>query len=155
MTDDNVATVVITDQGEMAFQEYFVLRACEPAVKGFRFSGSETARPAPGALDSLRAADLVVLCPSNPWVSIDPILAIPGIRSAIEARPVVAVSPFIGGRAVKGPAAKMAAELAVDPSPQAVEPLPRSRRRLGTIRPIPMWARHSSRPACAPCELEH
>jgi LPPG:FO 2-phospho-L-lactate transferase len=62
----------------------------------------------------------VVLCPSNPWVSIDPILAIPGIRSAIEARPVVAVSPFIGGRAVKGPAAKMAAELAVDPSPQAV-----------------------------------
>ena len=120
MTDDDVRTVVVTDRGEMPFQEYFVRRACEPAVRGFRFAGIEDSRPAPGVLDALLAADLVVLCPSNPWVSIDPILALPGVRSAAGSRTVVAVSPLVGGKAVKGPAAKMAAELSVEPTPQAI-----------------------------------
>jgi LPPG:FO 2-phospho-L-lactate transferase len=120
MTDDDVRTVVVTDRGEMPFQEYFVRRACEPAVRGFRFDGIENSRPAPGVLDALLAADLVILCPSNPWVSIDPILAVPGVRSTAGSRTVVAVSPLVGGRAVKGPAAKMAAELSVQPTPQGI-----------------------------------
>jgi len=120
MTDDEVRTVAVTDRGEMPFQEYFVQRACEPIVRGFRFPGADLARPAPGVLEALRAADLVVLCPSNPWVSIDPILALREIRSAAEGRTVVAVSPLIAGKAVKGPAAKMAAELEVDPTPQGI-----------------------------------
>ena len=120
MSDDDVRTVVITDEGEMAFQEYFVRRGCEPEVRGFRFSGADTARPAPGVLGALLGADLVVICPSNPWVSIDPILAVPGIRSAAASRTIVGVSPLIGGKAVKGPAAKMAAELSIDPTPQAI-----------------------------------
>ncbi len=104
----------------MPFQEYFVHRRCEPQVSGFRFAGVDQARPAPGVLEALHAADLVVLCPSNPWVSIDPILAIPGIKSAVSARPVVAVSPIIGGQAVKGPAAKMYRELGIEPSALSV-----------------------------------
>jgi LPPG:FO 2-phospho-L-lactate transferase len=120
MTDEEVATVVLTDQGEMPFQEYFVRRACQPAVRGFRFAGIDRARPAPGVLEALASANLVVLCPSNPWVSLDPILALPGIREALAGRPVMAVSPFIRGKAVKGPAAKMAAELGVECTPRAV-----------------------------------
>ncbi len=79
MSDQPVRTIVRTDEGDLAFQEYFVHRHCDPAVKGFEFRGIESARPAPGALDALEAADLVVFCPSNPWVSIAPILAIPGM----------------------------------------------------------------------------
>ena len=115
-SDDPVPTQVITQEGEMPFQEYFVHRRCQPQVTGFRFAGVDQARPAPGVLEALHAADLVVLCPSNPWVSIDPILAIPGIKSAVSARPVLAVSPIIGGQAVKGPAAKMYRELGIEPS---------------------------------------
>jgi len=120
MSDDDVRTIVLTDEGDLAFQEYFVRRACEPRVHGFRFEGAQTARPAAGVLEAIAAADLVVVCPSNPWVSIDPILAIPGVREGVAARPVVAVSPFVGGRAVKGPAAKMAVELGLATTPQAV-----------------------------------
>ena len=120
MSDDPVATIVITEEGELAFQEYFVARRCEPRVTGFRFQGTDVAGPAPGVLEAIAAADCVVFCPSNPWVSIDPILAIPGIRAAVAARPVVAVSPIVGGQALKGPAAKMYAELGIAPSARAV-----------------------------------
>jgi LPPG:FO 2-phospho-L-lactate transferase len=111
---------VYTEEGELEFQEYFVHRQSRPRVTGFRFAGVETAAPAPGVLKSIREADLVVLCPSNPWVSIDPILSIPGLRSAVESRSVIAVSPIIGGQTVKGPAAKMFAELGLEPSAVAV-----------------------------------
>jgi LPPG:FO 2-phospho-L-lactate transferase len=120
MSDQAVPTWVDTAQGEMQFQEYFVHRQCQPAVTGFRFQDVETAHPAPGVLDALNSADLVVICPSNPWVSIGPILAIPGIRQAMEAREVVAISPIIAGEAVKGPAAKMYAELGLEPSAESV-----------------------------------
>lgn len=120
MSDQPVRTIVETDQGELAFQEYFVHRKCEPQVKGFRFEGSESAEAVAGALDAIASADAVVICPSNPWVSIDPILSIVGIRQGIESKPVIAVSPIIGGKAVKGPAAKMYEELGVQPSASAV-----------------------------------
>jgi LPPG:FO 2-phospho-L-lactate transferase len=120
MCEQAVRTVVLTDEGELAFQEYFVARRCEPLVSGFRFEGIEAARPAPGVLEAIRGAEAVVICPSNPWVSIDPILNVPGILSAIKEKVVVAVSPIIGGKAVRGPAAKMYLELGITPSAQAV-----------------------------------
>ncbi len=116
MTDSPVRTMVNTEDGELAFQEYFVHRRCEPRVKGFRFDGVEVAEPAPGAKDALESADVVIFCPSNPWVSIDPILR---VVKQIE-KPVIAVSPIIGGEAVKGPAAKMYRELGIEPSALAV-----------------------------------
>ena len=116
MTDSPVRTMVASDEGELAFQEYFVHRRCEPKVRGFRFDGVEAADPAPGVHEALETADVVVFCPSNPWVSIDPILqVVKEIR-----KPVVAVSPIIGGKTVKGPAAKMYAELGIEPSALAV-----------------------------------
>ena len=121
MTDDPVYTMVATkEMGELAFQEYFVHQRCEPSVTGFRFDGLEHALPAQGVLEAIHAADAVVFCPSNPWVSIDPILAVAGIRQACEAKPVIAVSPIIGGDVVKGPAAKMYRELGIQPSAFAV-----------------------------------
>lgn len=119
-SDDNVPTWVYTDEGEMPFQEYFVHRQCHPVVTGFRFEGCQQARPAPGVIEALNEADLVVICPSNPWVSIDPILAIAGIREEVVAHPVVAVTPIIAGATVKGPAAKMYAELGIPPSALSV-----------------------------------
>jgi LPPG:FO 2-phospho-L-lactate transferase len=120
MSDDAVRTIVETELGPLPFQEYFVARKCGPAVRGFRFDGVDRSRAAPGVLDAIREADGVILGPSNPWVSLDPILAVPGIRAALEKKPVVGVSPIIGGRAVKGPAAKMFAELGIEPSVVAV-----------------------------------
>jgi LPPG:FO 2-phospho-L-lactate transferase len=122
MSDGPVRTIVDTvEYGELPFQEYFVHRRCEPKVKGFRFAGVEAARPAPGVREALAAADAIVLCPSNPWVSIDPILAVTQLRSTVRGpRSIVAVSPIIGGGAVKGPAAKMYAELGIPPSALAV-----------------------------------
>lgn len=120
MSDDSTPTWVYTDEGELPFQEYFVHRQCRPRVTGFRFDGVERSRPAPGVVEALEAAELVVFCPSNPWVSIDPILAVPGMRAAVAAKPVIAVSPIIGGETVKGPAAKMYAELGIQPSALAV-----------------------------------
>lgn len=116
MSDQPVRTMVETDKGELAFQEYFVHRRCEPRVKGFRFEGVDVAEPAPGAREALQSADAVVICPSNPWVSIDPILR---VIQKIE-KPVFAVSPIIGGQTVKGPAAKMYSELGIEPSALAV-----------------------------------
>jgi LPPG:FO 2-phospho-L-lactate transferase len=119
-SDDRVPTWVYTVEGEMTFQEYFVHQHCRPVVKEFRFEGKERVRPAPGVLESLHEADTIIFCPSNPWVSIDPILAIPDIQQAVKANAVIAVSPIIGGEAVKGPAAKMYAELGIEPSALAV-----------------------------------
>jgi LPPG:FO 2-phospho-L-lactate transferase len=120
MTNDRVGTVVETADGPLPFQEYFVARGCEPAVVGFRFEGAAAARPAPGVLEAIGEADRVILAPSNPWVSIDPILAVPGIRGALSAKTVVAVSPIVGGRAIRGPAAKMFSDLGIQPSAEAV-----------------------------------
>ena len=124
-TDYMVPTLVHTPEGILPFQEYFVHRHCLPKVIGFEFANTSTSQPAPGVLDSLSKADLVIFCPSNPFVSIDPILALPGIRQAMLERGntglvAVAVSPIIGGQAVKGPAAKMFTELGVEPSAFAV-----------------------------------
>ncbi len=120
MSDQPVRTIVQTDEGHLAFQEYFVHRRCEPSISGFEFRGAGDAVAAPGVLEALEAADAVVICPSNPWVSIAPILAIPGIREAVTRRQTVAISPIIGGTAVRGPAAKMYAEMGVTPSALAV-----------------------------------
>jgi len=120
VSDQPVPTIVLTDEGEMAFQEYFVRRGWQPWVRGFRFEGVGHARPAPGVLDAIRIASAILLAPSNPFVSIDPILAVPGIREALAGKPVVAVSPIVGGEAVKGPAAKMFRELGYSPSARAV-----------------------------------
>lgn len=120
MTDDEVNTIVQTAGGDLSFQEYFVARACQPVVEGFYFEGVETAQPAPGVLESIHNADAVILCPSNPWVSLDPILAIPGIRDALMSKTVIGVSPIIQGRALKGPAGKMFQELGIEPSATAV-----------------------------------
>jgi LPPG:FO 2-phospho-L-lactate transferase len=116
MSDQPVRTIVETEEGELAFQEYFVHRRCEPRVTGFRFEGAALAEPAPGTREAIRSADAVILCPSNPWVSIDPILQ---VLKKIE-RPVIAISPIIGGQTVKGPAAKMYRELGIEPSALAV-----------------------------------
>jgi LPPG:FO 2-phospho-L-lactate transferase len=121
MTDDRVATWVETEEmGWLPFQEYFVHQQCAPKVKRFRFEGAEKATPAPGVIEALRDADYVIICPSNPWVSIGPILAIGSLAEAIGEKSVVAVSPIVGGKAIKGPAAKMYGELGIDPSAVAV-----------------------------------
>lgn len=120
MSDDTVSTVVETDEGDMGFQEYFVAHGFHPRVRGFRFAGADASHPAPGVTAAIDAADLIILCPSNPWVSLDPILSVPGIRESIAGHPVIGVSPIIGGRAVKGPAAKMFSELGIAPSAEAV-----------------------------------
>ncbi|MBK80913.1 MAG: 2-phospho-L-lactate transferase [Gammaproteobacteria bacterium] len=113
MSDDPVRTLVHTAGGPLAFQHYFVRDRCEPAVTGFEFRGADRARPNPAIVDWLEGADGVVICPSNPFVSVDPMLSIPGLRQALmdSPAPVVAVSPIVGGAALKGPAAKMMAEL--------------------------------------------
>ena len=113
-TDDRLRTWIQTDDGELPFQEWFVHRRHEPEVLGVRFEGAEAARAARGVLEALSDADLIVIAPSNPFVSIGPILAVDEIRAAIAARrtPAVAVSPLIGGRAVKGPADRMLRRLA-------------------------------------------
>ena len=120
VTDADVPTRVYSNEGELAFQDYFVRRQCSPQVRGFSFVGAESARPAPGVLNALQSADWVIICPSNPWVSIDPILAIGGVRDAVMTNKVLAVSPIIGGRTIKGPAAKMYLELGIVPSAKAV-----------------------------------
>jgi LPPG:FO 2-phospho-L-lactate transferase len=120
-TDHPLATIVDTvERGEIAFQEYFVHQRCEPTVKSFDFDGLQNARPAPGVLQAIQQAQAVVFCPSNPWVSIDPILKISGIAPALAGKQVIAVSPIIAGKTIKGPAAKMFAELGIEPSALAV-----------------------------------
>jgi LPPG:FO 2-phospho-L-lactate transferase len=124
MSDDPVSTIVSTDAGELSFQHYFVREQCKPAVRGFRFSGIETARPQSEFIEQLYGDQLaaVIICPSNPFVSIDPILQLPGVRAALidTSAPVIAVSPIVGGVALKGPAAKMLKELKMQCSASAV-----------------------------------
>ena len=122
MSDQPVRTIVETDEGDLAFQEYFVHRRCEPGVKGFRFEGAGRAAAVPGAREAVQSAEAIVICPSNPWVSIDPILKVIPLTPLQmgERKKIVAVSPIIGGKAVKGPAAKMYRELGIEPSALAV-----------------------------------
>lgn len=124
MSDDPVGTRVQTDAGWLDFQEYFVHRRCAPAVRGLEYAGAATARALPAALAALVRSDLraVVICPSNPFLSIEPILALPPLRAALAAAraPVIGVTPIIGGEAVKGPAAKMLRELGFEASSGAV-----------------------------------
>jgi LPPG:FO 2-phospho-L-lactate transferase len=121
-TDDRLRTWLDTPAGELPFQEWFVGRGHRDEVDGVRFDGAEGARPAPGVLEALQAADLIAIAPSNPFVSIGPILAVCGIREALEGRsaPVVAVSPLIAGQAVRGPAARMLGRLRGGTGPQQV-----------------------------------
>ncbi len=124
VTDDPVRTMVHTDTGILPFQRYFVREQCKPAVQAISFSGADQARANPALLRALAdpALDAVVLCPSNPYLSIDPILAIPGVRDALRrtTAPVIAVSPIIHGEALKGPTAKIMRELGIEVSPAAI-----------------------------------
>ncbi len=120
MSNDVIQTRVYTEEGELAFQEYFVHRQCAPIVKGFHFDGAEESQPAPGVLEAIENCDAVIICPSNPWVSIDPILAVPNILNALRKKIIVAVSPIMGNKTVKGPAAKMFSEMGIEPSALAV-----------------------------------
>jgi LPPG:FO 2-phospho-L-lactate transferase len=124
MSDDRVATRVHTPEGWLDFQDYFVRRRCAPKVSELAYDGAAHARPNPAFIAALADARLraVVICPSNPYLSVDPILALPGVRDALKARsaPVIAVSPIIGGRAVKGPTAKMMRELGLPVTAAAV-----------------------------------
>ncbi len=109
MTDHPVRTVLDTDDGHLSFQRYLVERRTRPSVRGIRYRGASAARPAPGVVRAIRDADAVIIAPSNPFLSIGPMLAVPGIRSALSARrrPVAAVSPLVRGRAVTGPLARL------------------------------------------------
>jgi LPPG:FO 2-phospho-L-lactate transferase len=124
MTDQRVRTIVRTTAGALPFQEYFVRQRCEPQVVGLEFEGAAAAVPSPGFGAAMRADSLsgIVICPSNPFLSVDPILAVPGVRAWLSERrvPCIAVSPLIGGKAVKGPAAKMMAELGLAATPRAI-----------------------------------
>jgi len=124
MSDDPVATRVLTPEGELDFQHYFVKRRCAPAVKAIHFDGAQAARAAPGVIEALRdeQSRAILIAPSNPFLSIDPILAIPSIREALlQTRvPVVAVSPLVAGDAVKGPTAKIMRELELEISAATV-----------------------------------
>jgi len=114
MSDQPVRTIVETPDGALIFQHYFVREQCAPRVTGFRFEGAEGAAPSPAFAAALKSdPEAIVICPSNPFISIDPILAIPGVPAALRrcGAPVVAVSPIVGGKAIKGPMAKMMDEL--------------------------------------------
>lgn len=115
MSDDPVATCLETDEGMLEFQRYFVERRCVPEVRRIVFRGADVAKPAPGVTAAIADADAILIAPSNPYLSVDPILAIPGIGDALisSSAPVVAVSPIIGGKAVKGPTAKLMREMGI------------------------------------------
>jgi LPPG:FO 2-phospho-L-lactate transferase len=151
MSDQPVPTMIDTTEGELHFQEYLVKRRAEPVVRGIRFDGVEKARPARGVLEAIRAADRILVCPSNPLISIGPILAVPGIREALRARKesVIAVCPIVGGKSLKGPSDKMLAELGHEPSAIGVAKLyadftgtfvidPADKTQAGAIRKLGM-----------------
>jgi LPPG:FO 2-phospho-L-lactate transferase len=124
MSDQPVATILSTDEGELGFQDYFVRRRCAPAVRSIRFDGAGDAKPAPCVLEAIADphTQAILIAPSNPFLSVDPILAVPGIAAALGAAraPVIAVSPVIGGQAVKGPTAKLMRERGLDVTPAAI-----------------------------------
>lgn len=112
MSDQPISTLIDTDEGVLEFQRYFVERKCAPKAFGIRFRGAQEAEPAPGVLQAIAAADAILIAPSNPYLSVDPILATPTLAPALRAAraPVIAVSPIIGGKSVKGPTAKLMEE---------------------------------------------
>jgi LPPG:FO 2-phospho-L-lactate transferase len=122
MTDQPVPTMMETNQGRLHFQEYLVQRRAEPQIRSISFDGVEQARPAPGVLEAIQRASCVVICPSNPLISIGPILAVPGVRDALRRRRahVIAVCPIVGGKSLKGPSDRMMAQLGCDVSPLGV-----------------------------------
>jgi LPPG:FO 2-phospho-L-lactate transferase len=125
MSDQAVPTIIESDEGALHFQEYLVKRRAEPIVRGIRFDGVESASPAPGVLEAIRDADRIVICPSNPLISIGPILAVRGIREALRARrkDVIAVCPIVGGKSLKGPSDKMLEQLGYESSAHGVAKL--------------------------------
>jgi LPPG:FO 2-phospho-L-lactate transferase len=125
MSDDAVPTIIDSNEGPLHFQEYLVKRRTEPIVKGIRFAGVESAQPAPGVLEAIREADRVIICPSNPLISIGPILAVPQIRDQLRAhkQKVFAVCPIVGGKSLKGPSDKMLAQFGHDPTAVGVAKL--------------------------------
>ncbi len=124
MTDDRVRTRVLTTEGWLDFQRYFVEQQCRPAVTAFSYDGAASATPHPDIVAAISRPDLraIVICPSNPFISIEPILALPGMRKALKAStaPIVAVAPIIGGKAIKGPTAKMMRELGFEVGAETV-----------------------------------
>ena len=125
MSDSPIPTIIDSNEGPLHFQEYLVKRRTEPIVKGIRFEGVESALPAPGVLEAIRDADCVLICPSNPLISIGPILAVPQIRDELRAHKerVFAVCPIFGGKSLKGPSDKMLAQLGHDPTALGVAKL--------------------------------
>ncbi len=151
MCDQPVPTMIDTAEGELHFQEYLVKRRAQPVVRGIRFEGVDTARPARGVLATIRDADRIVICPSNPLISIGPILAVAGIREALRARKknVIAVCPIVAGKSLKGPSDKMLAELGHEASALGVARLyadftgtfvidPADKMQAGSIRKLGM-----------------
>ena len=125
MSNERVRTRICTPSGELEFQTYFVKRRARERVTAVRFEGAQEASPAPGLLDAIRSAEAIIICPSNPFISIGPILAIPGIRAALQLRrdKVAAISPIVGGRALKGPAHKMMKTMGLQSSAAGVAKL--------------------------------
>ena len=125
MSDQPVPTIIDTKEGPLHFQEYLVKRRAKPVVRSIRFEGVENARPAPGVLQAIETAERIVICPSNPLISIGPILAVPGVREALGARKkdVIAVCPIVGGKSLKGPSDKMLAQLGYRTTAEAVAKL--------------------------------
>ena len=151
MCDEPVPTMIETSEGELHFQEYLVKRRVEPVVRGIRFDGVDKARPAKGVLESIRDANRILICPSNPLISIGPILAVAGVREALRARrgSVFAVCPIVGGKSLKGPSDKMLAELGHESSALGVAKLyadfsgtfvidPADRKQADSIRDLGM-----------------
>jgi LPPG:FO 2-phospho-L-lactate transferase len=125
MSDDPIPTIIDSNEGALHFQEYLVKRRAEPIVRGIRFVGVESARPAPGVLESIANADRILICPSNPLISIGPILGVPGVREQLQAHreKVFAVCPIVGGKSLKGPSDKMLAQLGHEPTALGVAKL--------------------------------
>lgn len=121
-SNDLVATMIDSDEGLLAFQRYFVERRCIPAVRNVLFDGAPSASPAPGVIEAIQSAHVILIAPSNPWLSVDPVLAVPAIRNALSKckAPIVAVSPLVGGQSVKGPTAKLMGELGLAVDNEAI-----------------------------------
>src|SRR5467141_2567669 len=118
MSDSPIPTIIDSNEGPLHFQEYLVKRRAEPVVQGIRFADVESSRPAPGILEAISSADVILICPSNPLISIGPILAVPGIREQLRTHKekVLAVCPIVGGKSLKGPSDKMLAQLGHEPT---------------------------------------
>lgn len=125
MTDTHTPTTILTDEGPLHFQEYLVRRGAEPKITGIRFENIAQAQPAPGVAEAILEADAVLLCPSNPLISIGPILAVPGMRQLLQetAAKIIAVSPIVGGASLKGPSDRMLAQLGMEVSATQVAKL--------------------------------